>query len=57
MQQQLTAVEVVTVSKNSPISTTSEGSNSWLDEYDSLEELSRSSTFMRKIMENDSYQA
>lgn len=56
MQQQLTAVEVVTVPKNPPISLTSEASNTWIEEYDSLEELTRSSTFMRKIMRHDSYQ-
>lgn len=58
MQQQLTAIEAETIRKEIlPTSTaTSEETVTWPEEYDSLEELSRTSTFMRKIMEDDSYQ-
>lgn len=58
MQQQLTAIEVETISKHIPTTSTvtPEETITWPEEYDSLEELSRSSTFMRKIMDDDSYQ-
>lgn len=58
MQQQLTAVEAETIPKHLPPTTTStsEETVTWPEEYDSLEELSRTSTFMRKIMEDENYQ-
>lgn len=57
MQQQLTAVEIETNPKYLTTTNAPEETVTWPpEEYDSLEELSRSSTFMRKIMDNTNYQ-
>lgn len=57
MQQQLTAIQIETNSKQLPSFTTvpPEETVTWPDEYDTLEELSNSSIFIKKIMD-DNYQ-
>lgn len=56
MQQQLTAVELETNPKHITTTIAPEETVTWPEDYDSLDELSRSSTFMRKIMDDDNYQ-
>lgn len=57
MQEQLTAIEVETISKQSSTTTVSpEETATWSEDYESIEELSRSSTFIRKIIDDENYQ-
>lgn len=57
MQQQLTAIEVETIPKQLSTTTVSpEETVTWPEDYESIEELSRSSTFMRKIIDDENYQ-
>lgn len=55
MQQQFTAIETETLKTSTVPSTTTEEPVTFPDEYESLEDLKKSSILIEKIIENESY--